>query len=104
MRIVSVAARAVRWPIAGDGAARGRSERAALLVEVRSATGAVGLGEAAPLPGMSRDTLGDAETAVAHLAARVPFDVADRDAASELAAAAARAALDSHAPGGSPVA
>jgi O-succinylbenzoate synthase len=86
MRIVSVAARAIRWPIASRGAARGRSERSALVIEVRTDHGAIGLGEAAPLPGMSRDTLGDAALAASALAARTPFALADRDAASGIAA------------------
>lgn len=85
MRIASLAARTVRWPITGEGAARGRVERAAVLVEVRSDRGAIGLGEAAPLPGMSLDTLDDAERAIAAIAARAPFDVLDRDAAFALA-------------------
>ena len=46
------------------GAARGRTERAAMIVAVRDATGATGLGEAAPLPGMSIDTLDDARRAL----------------------------------------
>jgi L-alanine-DL-glutamate epimerase-like enolase superfamily enzyme len=86
MRIVSVAARTIRWSIASRGAARGRSERSALVIEVRTDRGAIGLGEAAPLPGMSRDTLADAERAVAALAARTPYDVPDREAASRIAA------------------
>jgi O-succinylbenzoate synthase len=86
MRIVSVAARTIRWSIASRGAARGRSERSALVIEVRTDRGAIGLGEAAPLPGMSRDTLGDAERAAAALAARTPYDVPDREAASRIAA------------------
>ena len=81
MRIVAIAARTVRWPIAGQGAARGRSERAAVLLEVRSDGGAIGLGEAAPLPGMSRDTLEQAEAALAAFAKLVPFELAVRDAA-----------------------
>ncbi|MBX3156621.1 MAG: AMP-binding protein [Deltaproteobacteria bacterium] len=75
MRVVAVATREVAWPLDGRGAARGRGERCALLLEVRTATGALGLGEAAPLPGTSRDTLADAARAFAALAARVPFDV-----------------------------
>jgi o-succinylbenzoate synthase len=88
MRIVAVAARIVRWPIAGTGAARGRSERAAVLVEVRSERGAIGLGEAAPLPGMSTDTLAEVEPAIAAFARRAPIDVAGGDAARTLVAAA----------------
>ena len=99
MRIVALAAETVRWPIAGTGAARGRSERAAVLVELRSAAGAIGLGEAAPLPGTSPDTLADAEDAIARFAGLVPFEVVDRDAAHLLVASttpspAARFALE----------
>lgn len=91
MQIVSVAARTLRWAITGQGAARGRSERTAVLVEVRSDRGTIGLGEAAPLPGMSLDTLEDAERAIAALAARVPLDIPDREAAFAIASAAALA-------------
>lgn len=99
MRIVALAAETVRWSIAGTGAARGRSERAAVLVELRSAAGATGLGEAAPLPGTSPDTLADAEDAIARFARLVPFEVVDRDAAHRLVASttpspAARFALE----------
>ena len=92
MRIVSVAARTVRWPLPGHGAARGRNERATMLVELGGDGGAIGLGEAAPLPGMSIDTLDGAEDAVTALAARVPFEVTDRGSAFAVArAVAARA-------------
>lgn len=76
MRIVRARTQLVRWPIAPDGAARGRSERAALLLEVITADGHVGLGEAAPVPGMSVDTLAEAEAALAAFVARVPFELA----------------------------
>jgi L-alanine-DL-glutamate epimerase-like enolase superfamily enzyme len=76
VRIAAIAARTHRWPIAGQGAARGRSERAAVLVEVRSGRGAPGLGEAAPLPGMSLDSLDAVEQAIAAFARAAPFDVA----------------------------
>ncbi len=99
MRIAAIAARTVRWPIAGTGAARGRSERAAVLVEVRTDRGAIGLGEAAPLPGMSPDALADAEQAIAAFARLAGVDLADREAARLLVAAttappAARFALE----------
>jgi L-alanine-DL-glutamate epimerase-like enolase superfamily enzyme len=89
VRIVSLAARTIRWPIASRGAARGRTERAAVVLEVRSDRGVVGLGEAAPLPGLSPDTLDDAEHAIAAFAGRAPFELAKREAASALALAAA---------------
>lgn len=76
MRIVRARTQLVRWPIAPEGAARGRAERSALLLEVVTADGHVGLGEAAPLPGMSMDTLADAETALTSFVARVPFELA----------------------------
>ena len=78
MRIVAVRTRLVRWQLHGTGAARGRTERAAILVEVTTDAGHKGLGEAAPLPGMSPpgDDLEAAAAALAALAARVPFDVA----------------------------
>lgn len=67
MRIVGVTAHVLRWRLDGSGAARGRSERAAVLVELRSDDARCGLGEAAPLPGMSVDTLDDAQRALASL-------------------------------------
>jgi O-succinylbenzoic acid--CoA ligase len=76
MRIVRARTQLVRWPIVPDGAARGRTERAALLLEVVTADGHVGLGEAAPLQGMSADSLVDAEAALTAFVARVPFELA----------------------------
>jgi O-succinylbenzoic acid--CoA ligase len=76
MRIVGADYRIVRWPIAPRGAARGRApERTALLLAVHDETGATGLGEAAPLPGMSIDDIGDAVRAVEELVARLPVTV-----------------------------
>lgn len=76
MRIVAVTARTVRWPIEPRGAARGAwREREALIVVVRDEDGTTGLGEAAPLPGMSIDSLADAEAAIAELAARAPIAI-----------------------------
>ncbi|MEO7736355.1 MAG: enolase C-terminal domain-like protein [Kofleriaceae bacterium] len=90
--MVAIAARTLRWPIAGHGAARGRTERAAVILEVRSERDSVGLGEAAPLPGMSRDTLEDAEAAIAAFARRAPVVIDEPDAAFALAASAPPAA------------
>ncbi len=87
LQIATVRTRTVRWPIAGTGAARGRSERASVLVEVTTSDGHVGVGEAAPLPGTSSDTLGGATAGVAALAARAPFAIeATFDAITRLAA------------------
>jgi L-alanine-DL-glutamate epimerase-like enolase superfamily enzyme len=98
VRIASIAARTIRWSIASQGAARGRTARAAVVIEVRTERGAIGLGEAAPLPGMSPDTLEDAERAVATFARRAPFELDACEAAYALAAAA------SNPTGGSPAA
>jgi len=89
MRIVAIAARTLRWTIASHGAARGRTERAAVILEVRGQTGVIGLGEAAPLPGMSPDTLDAAERAVAAFTRRAPFALADRSTAIAIAKTAA---------------
>lgn len=87
LHIASVRTRTVRWPIAGTGAARGRTERAAILVEVTTADGHVGVGEAAPLPGTSIDSLAAATAGVAALAARAPLTVeATLEAIARLAA------------------
>src|SRR3569833_3716541 len=58
MHIVAATARSVRWPLEPSGAARGRwRERERVIVAVRSDDGSPGLGAAAPLPGMTIDTL-----------------------------------------------
>jgi O-succinylbenzoate synthase len=77
MRIVGVAYRIVRWPIEARGAAVVRAnlgwcERQALILAVRGDDGATGLGEAAPLPGLSSDMIADAVAAAEALAARAP--------------------------------
>jgi o-succinylbenzoate---CoA ligase len=64
VRVIGVEHRVLTWPIANVGAARGRSSRTAIVLAVRTARGAIGLGEAAPLPGLSRDTLADAVRAI----------------------------------------
>jgi O-succinylbenzoate synthase len=76
VKIVGVDARVVTWPIEPRGAARGAwTERAALIVGVRGDRGETGLGEAAPLPGVSIDELADASAAVEALAARAPLSI-----------------------------
>ena len=85
MRIVAVDHRVVRWPIAPRGAARGLAEhglgeRTAVIVTVNGESGATGIGEAAPLPGMSIDHVDDAIRACEQLAARVPLTLVFRDA------------------------
>ncbi len=90
MRVVAVDSRLVRWAIEARGAARGRSERVAVIVELRDEAGHVALGEAAPLPGMSRDSVADVEVAVAAL--RVPFDVGKVAGAMAIAESASPAA------------
>lgn len=75
MRITNVRVRTEAWPLAGTGAARGRTERTSLVVEVETAGGHVGRGEAAPLPGFSPDTLDAAGAGLAALVARVPLEL-----------------------------
>jgi len=100
MHIVAATARSVRWPLEPSGAARGRwRERESVIVAVRSDDGSTGLGEAAPLPGMSIDTLEDATRAVADLAASAPLLIDSRAHASSVAdrmtaAPAARFAIE----------
>jgi len=103
VRIVGVDTRTVRWPIEPRAAARGAwSERTALVIGVRAEDGTTGLGEAAPLPGMSIDSLDDARRAAAELVARVPLaidspahatGVADRVTAAPAARFAVETAL-----------
>ncbi len=81
MRIVAATLREIAWTLDGRGAARGRSEREGIVLELRTAAGLVGRGEASPLPGMSRDTLADARRALASVADRAPFEIGDDTAA-----------------------
>ena len=71
--MMTFATRRVRWSLAPRGAALGGDwrEREAILVALRCDDGATGLGEAAPLPGMSKETIEDAERALARLASDV---------------------------------
>ena len=87
MEIAGIRSRVVRWPIAGDGAARGRTERTSILVEITLPSGHRGLGEAAPLPGMSTDSLDEAAAAIAVFAAH-------RDEPLDVPTPSARFALD----------
>jgi O-succinylbenzoate synthase len=100
MRVVSIDHRNVRWPLEPRGAARGRQrERCATIIAVRTADGATGLGEAAPLPDFSIDTLADTARAVADLANRSLIELAEPGHACAIAdrvthAPAARFALE----------
>jgi o-succinylbenzoate synthase len=100
MTIVAVDHRVVRWPIDARGSARGADrERVSVVVSVRDDEGMTGLGEAAPLPGMSSDTIEDAIAAVRELAARLPSDQSSPRHASAVAdrvttAPAARFAIE----------
>ncbi len=100
MRIVAVDHRDVRWPLVPRGSARGRqTERTATIIAVRTAEGVTGLGEAAPLPDYSIDTLADTARAIADLASRAPLELATPGHASAIAdrvthAPAARFALE----------
>jgi len=102
MRIAGVSTRVVRWSIASRGAAHRWNEREALVLAVRTDGGATGLGEAAPLPGMSIDVLADAIATTNLLAARLPvsidtpahaFAIADRTTAAPAARFAIETAL-----------
>ena len=77
MNLVALDTRLVTWPLDGSGAARGRRERSALLVEIRTLAGSIGLGEAAPLPGFSVDTLDDAGRSIGALRSMMPLDLVD---------------------------
>lgn len=77
MNLVALDTRLVTWPLDGSGAARGRRERSALVVEIRTLAGAIGLGEAAPLPGTSSDSLDDAGRSIGALRSMMPLDLVD---------------------------
>lgn len=84
MQVRAIDWRVVSWRMDGRGAARGRRTRTALFVEVVGEGGERGVGEAAPLEGMSVETLDDARDAIAAIAARVPgaIDVEEIEVAS----------------------
>ncbi|MCX5741059.1 MAG: hypothetical protein NT062_01015, partial [Proteobacteria bacterium] len=89
----------MRWPVAPGGSARDRTTRAAIVVELRTDDPRRGgLGEAAPLPGVSRDSLDDCARALDAFAATLPIEVANLDealaAAAPIAAPAARFAIE----------
>jgi o-succinylbenzoate synthase len=100
MRLEAVDCRELRWPIVSHGSARGAgNERACVIIAVRGPAGLTGLGEAAPLPGFSLDSLPDAIRAAAALAARLPLELATPGHASAIAdritpAPAARFAIE----------
>lgn len=84
MRIVELATMRASRAIAPNGPARGRTRRDATIVAMRAEAGELGLGEAAPLPGMSRETI--EETARSLRAFATPLAVETPDAALALAA------------------
>lgn len=97
IRVVALAVHDLAWTLAGRGAARGRTERHGLVVELTADTGAIGRGEASPVPGMSPDRLADARAALAALHA--PFELAAEPAAvferaAGVAAPSARFAIE----------
>ncbi|MEO8699489.1 MAG: AMP-binding protein [Kofleriaceae bacterium] len=69
MRIVASRITRVRWQLASTGAARGHTDREALILELRSDTGHVGLGEAAPLDNRGQALLQPCYTDLAALVA-----------------------------------
>jgi O-succinylbenzoic acid--CoA ligase len=85
MNLVAVDHRIVRRSIDPRGAARGVHSREAVIIIARTDTSLVGLGEAAPLPGMSIDTIYDAIAAADALAARTPLAIHSPRDASALA-------------------
>ncbi len=100
MRIVAVERRDVCWPLEPRGAARGRgTTRNSTIIAVHTSDGATGLGEAAPLPAFSIDTLHDARLAADELAARSSSELVTPHHASAIAdriaaAPAARFAIE----------
>jgi O-succinylbenzoate synthase len=87
------------WQLAPRGAARGQwSARHAVVIAVAGRDGEIGLGEAAPLPGMSRDTLADATTSCAAFATRLPIRIESptevNDVVADVSSHAARFALE----------
>lgn len=90
MRIVGVAQRTLTWPLVPRGAARGKwTERTTVILGVRSEDRGTGLGEAAPLPEMSIDTVADAVATFGDLDAGIPLTI---DSPTDAAVIAARLA------------
>lgn len=92
MQITSVRLETVRWPIASGGAARDRTERVAIIVEVTTSDAIIGLGEAAPLPEYSFDSLEAARRDLALFASTAPFACEPTLAAAAVIAARAASA------------
>ncbi len=88
MRAVSATVRTHSFTLDGRGAARGRTSRTSLHLEIVT-DAAIGRGEAAPLPGLSRDSLDDARAALDAFAAQLPLEVASIGAALTIARGAA---------------
>ena len=93
MRLDAVDCRELRWPIVPRGSARtSGTERACVIVAVRGRsvmtgmTGTTGLGEAAPLPGFSMDSLADARRAATDLTSCLPLELPTPGHASTIAA------------------
>ncbi len=96
--IVDLSLRDLAWTLDGRGAARGRTERVGILLEVRTVDGLVGRGEASPLPGMSAETLEDTRAELTAFVARGPFELVSEQTvftlAETVAAPAARFAVE----------
>jgi o-succinylbenzoate synthase len=105
IRVTSLVAHHWALPTPAHSAAGTWSERRALLIALEDEAGHVGLGEAAPLPGYSRDTLEEAHASLStllgaelrvHADAPKPTDVraALGEASARLTSLAARSALE----------
>jgi O-succinylbenzoate synthase len=100
VRIVAGDCRDASWSLEPRASARGRdATRTSTIIAVTTDTGTIGLGEAAPLPAFSPDTLADAHAAVRALAARLPLELPTPHHASAIAdritpAPAARFAIE----------
>jgi o-succinylbenzoate synthase len=95
LRVVAAALGVAGGPLQArfDSAAGSWQERRSLLLVVRADAAAVGLGEASPLPGFSRETLADCAGALERLQAALPLVLPGRDASdAEVVAAIAAAA------------
>lgn len=83
--IVDLSLRELAFRLDGRGAARGRTERVGIVLEVRTADGLIGRGEASPLPGMSAETLGEVREELVAFVARGRFAVANAQSVFALA-------------------
>ncbi len=87
VRAVAGSISRTRWAITPGGAARDRTERSAIMLELVDEHGHAGRGEAAPVAGLSVDTLDEARAALRRFLDALPVEVSEFDDVARVAAA-----------------